>query len=319
MINSESITSIESLVNITRQDSADWGTDVPIWFRGEPKVQEPLLPKLYRTRIGKSPYKENRLLQQFRSRAPSLGLMNTPPRNQTDDWLFFSQHMGLPTRLLDWTEGLFIAIYFALLESNPVIWMLNPLELNKIAFRDMNQGELSKEIESTFDLPLTLVNPEERNSTQLYLLRIGKIIIDAIDQLNKRQGDNHQQIESDLFGREKMIKEMYDPDLFRLQANIGNLNIRGAWENNIVGTNIPVAVYPTYIHPRMSSQKSCFTIHGLKHSCLSELVSSSILKKYTISVNSVAQMREDLHIMGISRTSIFPDLDNLAKELSERN
>jgi hypothetical protein len=48
------------------------------------------------------------------------------------------QHYGLPTRLLDWTEHLNIAIYFAVAYStttrtgDPYIWVLNPFKLNKL-------------------------------------------------------------------------------------------------------------------------------------------------------------------------------------------
>ena len=89
------------------------------------------MPKQYRPGVGGKRHNENRLLQQFRMKAPSLGLMDTLDRNHTDEWLFLALHVSLPTRLLDWTEGLFIALYFALLENKPTIWMLDPIELNQ--------------------------------------------------------------------------------------------------------------------------------------------------------------------------------------------
>ena len=136
MIGEQDVKSLEALILAIRRDYSAWRTTTFPWFRGEPlQIRYPLLPKLYRKPRGRPHHDENRLLQQFRMKAPSLGLMSTPPREHTDQWLFLAQHVGLPTRLLDWTEGLFIALHFALLEKSPVIWMLDPVELNRRASR----------------------------------------------------------------------------------------------------------------------------------------------------------------------------------------
>jgi hypothetical protein len=123
------IKSIESFIEAVRADSASWNPNEPKWFRGEPRTDTPLLPTLYREHLAEF---ENPLLQMFRSRASGYHDF-VPDVERNDQWLFLARHAGLPTRLLDWTEGALIGLHFALQEKEPLVWMLNPLELNELA------------------------------------------------------------------------------------------------------------------------------------------------------------------------------------------
>ena len=86
-------------------------------------------------------------------------------------------------------------------------------------------------------------------------------------------------------------------------------------------TEYPFAFLPSYIHPRVASQKSCFTIHGTDKSdfeVISEstgLIELRYFLKYHIPKKSVRPIIDDLFSRGVTFTSLFPDLDYLAKDL----
>ncbi len=248
------IRSVEEFIREVKADSADWPC---VWFRGEPKVATPLLPKLYRLKADGTPHDENGLLQSFRLKAPTFAIGPCPDRGATDQWLFLAQHVGLPTRLLDWSESALVGLYFALLESEPVVWLLNAVELNKLS--------VTKHAESTaFRFPLTWFQYPEESA----------------------------------------------------KVNIGAINIQGAWELDGRGVPLPVAIQPTSIHPRMSVQRSCFTVHGKCKASLVDQVPQH-LKRYEFLTNDRGQMLSELRLLGVSRSTVFPDLDGLARELSE--
>ncbi len=122
------------------------GGENEAWFRGHSNSDYSLLPSLFRH--FKEPNKSNNwqrvwqkekdLFWEFSARARELhGVAET-------DWdiLFAMQHYGTPTRLLDWTEVLGVAVYFAIQglespssetskKSPPCVWVLNPYRLNE--------------------------------------------------------------------------------------------------------------------------------------------------------------------------------------------
>lgn len=112
------------------------------FYRGEPKSGNDLLPSLLR----KSDYgdkglewTESALFYEFYTRARSLHQLTN------DDWdvLFYMRHHGAPTRLIDWTETLGVALYFAIKKrpdktSPSTLWLLNPYLLNEITWAKRN-------------------------------------------------------------------------------------------------------------------------------------------------------------------------------------
>jgi hypothetical protein len=123
------IRTINEFISRIKDDLANWKVGTKPWFRGESTNDPPLCPKIAQHGANI----ENYLLQSFRRKAG--GLADVPPRNNTDMWLFLAQHYGVPTRLLDWTEGALFALYFAINQKkqNPRVYMLNPRRLNELA------------------------------------------------------------------------------------------------------------------------------------------------------------------------------------------
>lgn len=120
----------------------------PRWFRGcgsypAFKLEPSLLRHPDVKDNGADPLMlEQRMRARFlQTSAPFLAA--TPPTDL--DWLFLQQHYGVPTRLLDWSENPFIALYFALSSSpkddDACVWMLNPIKWNQSA---LNNAQLDR-------------------------------------------------------------------------------------------------------------------------------------------------------------------------------
>ena len=64
------------------------------------------------------------LLRKFRRECHRFGLSSTPAEDDRVEWFAWMQHHGAPTRLLDCTYSLFVAVFFALeeAEGTSAVW-----------------------------------------------------------------------------------------------------------------------------------------------------------------------------------------------------
>lgn len=109
------------------------GNPEVIWYRGMTNYSYSLIPSLLRFSNGLE--KEKDLFEKYQQ----VAIRFFPDRKADWEDLTDMQHYGLPTRLLDWTEVLGIAIFFSLLrndEKDSVIYVLDPISLNRESNRE---------------------------------------------------------------------------------------------------------------------------------------------------------------------------------------
>jgi hypothetical protein len=111
----------------------------PFWFRGHSICIGDLVPRIFRETekfkgqlTGGIAEHEFAYIEEYQRKVP-IFTGNIPERRDIG-WLFMMQHYGVPTRLLDWTENILVAAYFAVCENNKEngeIWVIFPQRLNK--------------------------------------------------------------------------------------------------------------------------------------------------------------------------------------------
>jgi hypothetical protein len=114
------------------------------WYRGCGNTSHSLVPTLARRTPPVSADDLNRIergiANSFAQRSPPF-----VESNFSNEWrmLFFMQHYGIPTRLLDWSESPFVGLYFALTSvkrdrngrptNDVALWMCDPVAWNRTA------------------------------------------------------------------------------------------------------------------------------------------------------------------------------------------
>ncbi len=141
---------ISSLMDFTEFIETSMTNQEIMWFRGCGKSSYELNPSLFRNNNFTTEEEfldlESKILVQFQQKSiPYLS------KSLNTDWeyLFFMQHFGVPTRLLDWTENPYIALFFALTgaskklhstgySKDAAVWLLNPITWNQTILKHIN-------------------------------------------------------------------------------------------------------------------------------------------------------------------------------------
>ncbi len=129
------MTSWTDFLSEVKQAESELGNPREIWYRGHSDENWLLTPSLLRQQNWEE--KEKELFFEFTKTASRL----FEKRNSDWETLFDMQHYWIPTRLLDWTTVMGVAIAFILYSDyneseNSSLFILDPTSLNRLSGRE---------------------------------------------------------------------------------------------------------------------------------------------------------------------------------------
>lgn len=325
-----------------------------LWFRGHEKTVYSLTPGILRESLGQTKryVDEMSLVRHFKALNPAAA----PEQSSDFDWLVTMQHYLAPTRLLDWTENLLVALYFAVRnaqldgEEDAAVWFLNARRLNYYASATSRVQELAAPTDPDVVARSILARVRAKLEWRDVFVREMRLLrTDRPDY--KAERIVKALVATRLDGSEvnDLLKSKRDLKGFTGSAgtresplNIFTQEAYGATEGLYARLRMPVAVYPHRTNSRIRNQSGVFTLHGGKHVPnpeayvagktyetpvglpigLTEIDAGCgrkrILKWLRIPRRHRADIRKTLSLIGVTEAALFPELDYQSKYLLSR-
>ncbi|MCX9155753.1 FRG domain-containing protein [Niveibacterium sp. 24ML] len=323
-----------------------------LWFRGHERASYRLVPGLLRPNAGSAPVDEVSLTRHFRALNPDAVPAGTPDFAA----LVTMQHYLAPTRLLDWTENLLVALFFAVRDpqldesgEDAALWILNARRLNYYSSASRRSAELLYADDADVIARAALCrvrNRDEWHDSVARSLHAPDVAGEAYrhTRLLGAIGDTPIPV-SQIASEPRALDLRAVPLTGARGEKPGNLFDDSDWaapERLALRLSMPVAVFPPRGNPRIRNQSGTFTLHGGRYvadaaawegkdrspSAIgapidlldidAALRRTRILKWLRVPTAKRAGIRRELALIGMTEAALFPELDYQSRHVAER-
>ena len=256
-----------------------------VWFRGQPDSSWSLTCRLDRAPQSLRAV-EQRLMDEFYSKAGPMMERHLTRFDYTGR-LTVARHYGLPCRLLDWSESVLTAAYFAVSATGCNCCCQRCSSASHEPGEARLFGLLPQELNGWWDS---------------VMYRDREISFTGI------RGD-------DGLGSARLLDEgAWIPLLHSAHLHVGRI-VTGAFHDSRKRDERVLGVHAPVIDSRMARQLAAFTIHGTDTPLDTLGQGKHWLVSAVMPAESHPAIREGLRDAGIRGSTLFPDLDHLAVDI----
>ncbi len=232
---------------------------------------------------------EHWILNEFREKF-HLHSSNAPKDDNHFEWLALLQHYGCPTRLLDFSESIYISSHFALSEavSDSAIWAINLVKLRENVY---------KNFELTYDRNRSLKDTVNLHNINLANRYIANNSIDS----------DIPDFVIPLYSTKRSLRLTAQQGLFLAVLNLGQFQTDCRYMQNLAasfGLNYPIEFSDVEVGELINSEKD-----RLKN----------YIVKIVIPGDLHIEARGSLLRMNITDETLFLGLEGLAKSMLQKH
>lgn len=298
--------------------NAGVGSSSEFWFRGQSRYGYDLTPWIFRQgEVFHCQFDEAKMCEEFMRRYPE----QSASHKSLYDWLSLMQHYGLPTRLLDWTTNLLVALYFCCNKNereDGALFAFDPSPLSSFSFTPVLEMQvLSHSISDFYNTLIFKMGSVLDDDCLVNDIPIREI---KKDPLLQTRFTNVTAAKSVAFESVKMKVDL--PSTVDLQGN----PIKAAYPEVTRHFSNVVPFRCAHLNPRIRQQHGCFTFHGGKFFEGEEFVKVTPLEqhpyldvvKIRIRSSDKQNLLGELGLSGVRESTLYPEMEYQAKEIREK-